>query len=57
MRCVWLKAVERSRRLPWREEIHDVRPPVDNRLWNTSSWRNYVTKRDRQTPPGWHVEA
>jgi hypothetical protein len=57
MRCVWLKAVERSRRLPWRDEIHDVRPPVDNRLWNTSSWRNYVTKRDRQTPPGWHVEA
>ena len=57
MRCVWLKAVERSRRLPWREEIHDIRPPVDNRLWDTSSWRNLLTKRDKQTPPGWHVEA
>ena len=32
MRCVWLKAVERSRRLPWADEIHDLRPPVDNRL-------------------------
>ncbi len=40
MRCVWLKAVERSRRLPWAEEIHDLRPPVDNRLEGTSSWVN-----------------
>ena len=57
MRCVWVNAVERSRKLPWREEIHDLRPPVDNRLWGTSSWRNYLTKRDKQTPPGWDVRA
>src|SRR5207244_9272614 len=57
MTCVWLKAVERSEKLPWREEIHDLRPPVDNRLWGTSSWRNYLTKRDKQTPPGWDVRA
>jgi hypothetical protein len=57
MRCVWLKAVERSQKLPWSEEIHDLRPPVDNRLWGTSSWRNYLTKRDKQTPEGWDVEA
>ena len=57
MRCVWLKAVERSQRLPWREEIHDLRPPVDNRLKGTSSWVNLVTKRDRVTPEGWDVEA
>ena len=57
MRCVWLKAVERSQRLPWREEIHDLRPPVDNRLKGTSSWVNLVTGRDRVTPEGWDVEA
>jgi hypothetical protein len=57
MRCVWLKAVERSQRLPWREEIHDLRPPVDNRLKGTSSWVNLVTRRDRVTPEGWDVEA
>jgi hypothetical protein len=57
MRCVWLKAVERSRRLPWADEIHDVQPPVDNRLAGTSSWVNLATGRDKQTPKGWHVEA
>ena len=38
-------------------EIHDVRPPVDNRLAGTSSWVNLATGRDKQTPKGWHVEA
>jgi hypothetical protein len=55
MRCVWLKAVERSRRLPWADEIHDVRPPVDNRLEGTSSWVNLATGRDKQTPKGWRT--
>ena len=30
-----------------------MRPPVDNRLKNTSSWANFATKRDRWTPEGW----
>ena len=55
MRCVWVQAVERSRRLPWAEEIHDIRAPVDNRLWGTSSWQNLVTGRDKQRPAGWRV--
>ena len=34
MRCVWVKAEERSRTLPllpksWREHIHELRPPVE----------------------------
>jgi hypothetical protein len=53
MRCVWLKAYERSRHLPWKEHFDDVHPPVDNRLWGTSSWKNLLTGRDRQTPAGW----
>jgi len=57
MTCVWLQAVERSRRLPWSDELHDVRQPVDNRLQGTSSWRNLLTGRIRQVPEGWHVPA
>jgi hypothetical protein len=54
MRCVWLAAYERSRRLPfWREELNQLRPPVDNRLQGTSSWRNLVSGRDRLAPAGW----
>ena len=53
MQCVWLKAYERSRHLPWKGHFDDVRPPVDNRLWGTSSWRNLVSGRDRDVPAGW----
>ena len=38
-------------------EIHDIRPPVDNRLEGTSSWVNLYTGRDKQVPKGWHVAA
>jgi hypothetical protein len=54
MRCVWLKAVERSERLPlWRGHIDDLRPPVDNSLKGTSSWQNLISGRDKQVPAGW----
>jgi hypothetical protein len=55
MRCVWTKAFERSQKLPlWQHEFNHLRPPVNNRLWGTSSWRNYFTKRDQETPAGWN---
>ena len=53
MRCVWVKAVERSRRLPWSEKIDDLRPPIDNRLRGTSSWLNHVAHRDRARQAAW----
>jgi hypothetical protein len=54
MRCVWVKAVERSEKLPlWRGHIDNLRPPVDNRLQGTSAWINLFTGRDRETPGGW----
>ena len=57
MRCVWLKAVERSERLPlWREHIDHVRPPVDNALRGTSSWLNLISGRDKQVPAGWAAD-
>ena len=54
MRCVWVKGYERSRRMPlWRDDFAHLRPPVDNRLQGTSSWRNLLTGRDKHTPAGW----
>ena len=58
MVCVWLKAYQRSVSMPllpqaWRSEFNHLRPPVDNQLQGDSSWVNFATKRDRQTPPGW----
>ena len=47
MVCVWVKAYHRSRKLPWPEEIHDLRPPVDWSLKGSSSWVNLITERDQ----------
>ncbi len=58
MKCVWLKAYERSERLPlWRGHIDHLRPPVDNRLEGTSSWINLISGRDRELPAGWAAQA
>ena len=56
MRCVWVKAYERSEQLPvWRGHLDDLRPPVDQRLQGESAWINLVTGRDRRTPERWRV--
>jgi hypothetical protein len=47
MVCVWFNAYNRSQRLPWAEEIHHVRPPVDWQLKGGSSWINYIIGRDQ----------
>ena len=58
MRCVWLKAVERSERLPlWGDHIDHLRPPVDNALRGTSSWLNLISGRDKRVPAGWAADA
>jgi hypothetical protein len=58
MRCVWVKAEARSRKLPllpavWREHFHELRPPIDNGLVGSSSWANLLSGGDRETPAGW----
>jgi hypothetical protein len=62
MRCVWVKAEERSRTLPllpktWREPIHELRPPVNNQLEGDASWTNLLTGKDRRYPAGWNGET
>jgi len=61
--CVWVQAWEGSRKLPlWRDHMEHVNAPVDWRLQGTSSWENYLTRRDKRVPPGWaaareHMES
>ena len=51
MRCVWVKAFERSERLPvWRGHIDNLRPPVDNTLTGTSAWINLVSGATMRFP-------
>jgi hypothetical protein len=38
MRCVWVEAVEGSRRLPEGDAILSVQKPIDHRLWGRSAW-------------------
>jgi Methylene-tetrahydrofolate reductase C terminal len=57
MKCVWVEAWERSRRLPlWREHIEHVERPTDWRLQETSSWENLLSGRDRMVPDGWAAD-
>jgi hypothetical protein len=52
--CVWVQAWEGSRKLPlWRSHMEHVSRPVDWRLQGTSSWENFLTRRDKHTPGGW----
>jgi hypothetical protein len=44
--CVWTTAYDRSQILPWPDEIHDLRPPVDWSLEGSSSWLNNLTEQD-----------
>jgi hypothetical protein len=47
MGCVWVTAYDRSQRLFWPEELHDLRPPVDWSLQGSASWVNLITGRDQ----------
>ena len=38
MRCIWVKAVERSAKTRYHIEIGRVNPPVDWQLYETASW-------------------
>ena len=46
MRCVWVEAVEGSRRLPQGGAILNVQKPVDHRLWGRSAWLGVLRARE-----------
>jgi hypothetical protein len=45
--CVWVTAHRRSLKLPWPDELHDLRPPVDWSIQGSASWVNLLTGRDQ----------
>ncbi|MEJ2598028.1 MAG: methylenetetrahydrofolate reductase C-terminal domain-containing protein [Anaerolineales bacterium] len=54
MRCVWVEAFERSRRMPVHgSEIIQIQPPVNRLLEGTSAWINTLNGEDIVTPAGW----
>ena len=60
--CIWVNAYNRSQRLPWPEELHDLRPPVDWSIQGSASWVNLFTGRDQiksgcQSEPGSALEV
>lgn len=48
MSCVWVLAVEGSRRMPAGDLIQAVQTPVDHRLWGRSAWIGLL-RRGRHT--------
>jgi hypothetical protein len=47
LECVWVGAYQRSQRLLWPEEMHDLRPPINWSLQGSSSWINALTGLDQ----------
>ena len=47
MDCVWLKALERIEKTPYKEERLRLNPPVDWRLEEMASWVTLATGRDQ----------
>lgn len=47
MPCVWVQAWQGSRHMVEGDLIHAVQPPVDNSLWNTSSWLRVTAEAAR----------
>ncbi len=54
MKCVWVEAFERSRRMAsFGDEIISIQPPVNRQLEGSSAWINMLTGADKKTPAGW----
>jgi hypothetical protein len=50
MPCVWVEAIERAEKTPWRDEIYSINPAIDWRLDQMASWVTFASGRDVQAP-------
>jgi hypothetical protein len=59
MPCVWVQAIERADKTPWRDEIYRLNPAVDWRLEQMASWVTFASGRDQwvRSLPGRANEA
>jgi hypothetical protein len=56
MRCIWVEAYERSRRMPlYGAEIQSIQPPLNRRLEGSSAWIALLAGRT-DPPRGWSDE-
>ncbi len=54
MKCVWVEAFERSRKMGhYGGEIEFLQPPVNRQLEGESAWINMLTAEDKNVPVGW----
>jgi len=54
MRCVWVRAYERSQRMGrYSEELLWIQPPVNRSLQGGSAWVHMLTRADVDYPEGW----
>lgn len=54
MKCVWVAAFERSKKMPvYGSEMIMLQPPVNRQLEGSSAWINMLNGRDRAVPDGW----
>jgi len=54
MRCVWVRAYERSQRMSrYSEEMLWIQPPVNRSLQGGSAWVHMLTGADVDYPEGW----
>lgn len=54
LKCVWVMAFERSKKMPayGREMIH-LQPPVDHQLEGSSAWITMLNDNHSEMPAGW----
>lgn len=56
MRCVWVQAWERSKHMPtYGPDIHQIVPPLNRTLQDTSAWINDATGVGQAPPTGWVI--
>lgn len=54
MRCVWVEAFDRSKKMSSNGEAMEIiQPPVNRKLEGRSAWVTLFTHEDQQVSPGW----
>lgn len=54
MPCIWIKAWERSKRMPiFGAEMSNILPPLNRQLDGSSAWINELNLISQQVPEGW----
>ena len=54
MKCIWVAAFERSKKMPaFGSEMMHLQPPLNQQLEGSSAWINMLADKDSPLPAGW----